>query len=697
MNNFFNHPIFKQMDRYKDLVVAGMFLCIVILIIVPLPAFLLDIFLTLNIAVSVLVLLMAIFTKKVLDFSIFPTLLLVTTLFRLGLNISSTRLILSTGDPGEVVTSFGEFVTSGDMVVGTVVFVIIVIVQFLVISNGSTRVAEVSARFALDEMPGKQMAIDNELSNGSITDVEARRRREEVQLEAKFLGSMDGASKFVKGDAIAGIIIVLINFIGGILIFMMKGYDAMDALQKFGTLTIGDGLVSQVPALLISVAAGVLVTRTPSKENLGVQFSDQLLSIPKAIAMGSVVMFVLALIPGLPFIPFMAMAILLGLTSYLLFEGEKQKGPQPIVSETETVAETTPMVDRNSIEYLSQFLEVPSVEVQIGLGLVPLVQDKRKRECLERISNLREILTNELGIILPGIPLVDNLALEYNEYRILVKGVAVATGNIYLNEWLVLNPYGDIEVDGREEKDPVYGEDCRWVSKANKVEAERLGYSVVDDLTVLMMHLNEVVRHEASSLLGRKELKQLLDILKEKDAGTVEDVVPTLLSLGELLLVLKDLLREQVSIKDLGTILDIVATYASINKSPKFLVEKIRLGMNRNIVIPYLNESKQLDVLTMGQETSKLLSSRRFTMEGENDTKIVISPDQLFALFRSIEAQLFQAKIQQKEPVLMVPSELRRDVKKLIESQFSDLAVFSVPELSNGIHFNIIGSVDINE
>lgn len=696
MKEILNHPFFKSIEKYKDAIVAALILMVVVLIMIPLPSFLLDMLLALNIAFSVLILLMAIFSKKVLDFAIFPTLLLVTTLFRLGLNISSTRLILSTGDPGQVVTSFGEFVTSGNMIVGAVIFVIIVIVQFLVITNGSTRVAEVSARFALDAMPGKQMAIDNELNNGAITELEAKKRRQEVQLEAEFFGAMDGASKFVKGDAIAGIIVVLINFIGGIVIFMMKGYEAMDAIEKFGSLTIGDGLVSQIPALLISVASGILVTRTPSDDNLGVQFVNQLGSIPKAILMGAITMLLLGFVPGLPLIPFAGMGVVLGVASYLLYEGEKQERLAMVSGNGDIPEETTPLVDKNSMEHLSNFLEVRPLEIQVGLGLLPLVQNRREKEFLERASNLREQLVSELGLLIPGIPLEDNLQLGYNEYRILVKGVSMATGEIYPNDFLVMNPYGSqIDIDGVSVKEPAFGLDAKWISSAHKTEAEKLGYTIVDDLTVLMMHLQQVIKKESSELLGRQELKKMLDVLKESDPSLVEDVIPNILSLGEVLSVLKELLREQVSIRDLGTILEVIANYAPQQRDIQFLVEKVRMGLSRRLVLPYLNSSGALDVLVLKEKTTELLlKGLRTTDQGD---MIVLNQTQLITFFQAIQFKVDEAMIQQKEPVLIVHAKLRPGVRRLLENTFPNLAVLSLMEIPNYIKYDVVGSVGIDE
>lgn len=696
MKEFLNHPVVKQIETYKDAIVAALILMVVILIIIPLPSFLLDILLALNIAFSVLILLMAVFSKRVLDFAIFPTLLLVTTLFRLGLNISSTRLILSTGDPGKVVTSFGEFVTAGNMVVGVVIFVIITIVQFLVITNGSGRVAEVSARFALDAMPGKQMAIDNELNNGAITELEAKKRRQEVQLEAEFFGAMDGASKFVKGDAIAGIIVVLINFIGGIIIFMMKGYAAMDAIEKFGSLTVGDGLVSQVPALLISVASGILVTRTPSEDNLGVQILDQLGSIPKAVLMGAITMALLGFVPGLPFVPFMAIAVVLSVAAYLLYEGEKQEHLLMETTSGTLSEEVSPAIDKNSVEYLSNFLEVRPLEIQVGLGLLPLVQNRREKEFLERASNLREQLASELGLLIPGIPLEDNLQLGYNEYRILVKGVSMATGEIYPNDWLVMNPYGSqIELDGVSVKEPAFGLDAKWISSNYKMEAEKLGYTIVDDLTVLMMHLQQVIKKESSELLSRQELKKMLDVLKETDSSLVEDVIPNILTLGEVLLVLKELLREQVSIRDLGTILEVIANYAPQQRDVSFLVEKVRMGLSRRLILPYLNESGVLDTLVLKEQTTELLlKGIRQTDQGE---MIILNQTQLFSFFQAIQRKVDEAMIQQKEPVLMVHARLRPTVRRLIESTFPNLAVLSLMEIPNYVKYDVLGSVGIDE
>lgn len=693
MNDFLTNPKIRELFKHRDIIVAMMVLFVVGSIIIPLPAILLDLLLGLNIGLAVIILLLSIFTKRVLDFSVFPTLLLVTTLFRLALNVSSTRLILSTGDPGEVVTAFGEFVTQGDMVVGAVIFLILIIVQFLVITNGSTRVAEVSARFALDAMPQKQMAIDGDLSNGLIDEATAKRRREETQIEAEFYGSMDGASKFVKGDAIAGLIVVVINFVGGIIIFMMKGYEVMDAVEKFGTLTIGDGLVSQVPALLISVASGIIVTRTPSENNLGHELSDQLFSMPKTILMTSVITGIFAIMPGLPFLPFMVVSAISGLGGWLLHEDEKQKKR---IEHENPLVEDTPVEQTAPADDMTQYLQLESFEVEFGYSIVEMVDQKNGSKFMERVLQVRRQVIQELGIIVPPIRLKDNVQLDANTYAIKIKGLTIGTGVIYPGRYLIMNPEDEvIDLPGIDTIEPSFGMKAKWIEESLKGRAEKLHYTAVDDSTVLITHIKEVVKNNAHDLLGRQELKTMLDALKVQQPSIVEDLIPDLLSLGETLKVLKNLLRENVSIRDLGTILETLADNATRTKDTELLTEFVRTGLQRQLVLPYLTDSNELYAVALDGTVDNLIASHlKSTHHG---TFPAISPEITSRILYSVQLKLDECFREQKMPVLLVSPSIRPAFRKLTELNFPMIPVLSLNEVPNYVIVKVLRTVNLND
>lgn len=689
----FNIKTFLQsISKNKDILIAVLILSIITLIIIPLPSFLLDLFLALNITLAVLILLLTIFSNSVLDFSIFPTLLLVTTLFRLALNISSTRLILSTGDPGSIVTAFGNFVTQGDIVVGAVIFIIICIVQFMVITNGSSRVAEVSARFTLDAMPGKQMSIDADLNAGLINESQAKKRREEIQVEAEFYGAMDGASKFVKGDAVAGIIVTLINFVGGIIIFSMKGYDVMEAIQKFGILTIGDGLVSQVPALLISVASGIIVTRTPSENNLGVDLSKQLLSVPRAIALASGVMFLFALIPGLPFVPFIGMAVITGVIAYVLFEGEKNKPQLELAQFDDPIVEELP----ETKDDMSRYTHVEPFEIEFGYGLIPLVDNSNGDDVLERVLQVRHQIAQELGIVVQPIRLRDNLQLAPNQYVIKIRGNSVGSGEIYPGQYLVMNPFGDeIELDGIDTVEPSFGLKAKWVNEKLKGQAEDLSYTTVDDLTVLITHLKEIIRLHASELLGRNELKTALDKIKEEYPGFVDDIIPNIISLSDVLKVLKNLLKENVPVKDLFIILETLADFGQTTKDIELLTEYVRHRLGRTIAGQYVNERGVLEVISLSPQLEQVIfSNLQRSFQGSFPA---LAPDMTTQIFQSIQFNLDRAMMEQKSPVILASPNIRVAFRHLIQMNFHQVPVLSLNDIPNNINIDVIGMVNTNE
>lgn len=693
MKEWMNHPILKKLAGNSDLIMIVLLLMIVIMIIVPLPAPVLDIFLTLNMGLSVLIFLLAFFSKHVLDFSVFPSVLLVTTLFRLALNISSTRLILSTGDPGTVVTGFANFVTQGDLIVGTLIFLIMIIVQFIVINAGATRVSEVGARFTLDAMPGKQMNIDMELNAGMIDKEEAKRRRERLQAESELYGAMDGASKFIKGDAVAGLIITAINFIGGVILFSTKGYGIMDALQKFGLLTIGDGLVSQVSSIFISVGAGIFVTRTKSGNNLGKDLVEQLFSLPKALAILSGMLFLLALVPGLPFIPFAMISIASGAAAFILWEDEKSKALSLVGTGSEMEEQ---QISRPEPENVARYLQVRTFEIEFGGGLTSMMDDRREREILEQITQTRRQVAQEFGLLVPMIHLRDNIQLGVNEYRVLIKGIPVAKGEIYPNKYLVMSPNrGEILLEGMDVIEPAYGERAKWIQESLKGEAELMGYTVVEDIIVLLTHLKEIIRMQAHELLGRQELKTMLDQLKEEHPNLVEDVLEQQLPLGDVLKVLKGLLKEGVSIRDLATILETLAEYAPRTKNIDQLIEYARAGLARSLALPYLNYENKLEFIALhpGLENG-LIQSAKQTSQG---ILFDIAPETRAKIIDSLDFQIELANRQQKEPVFMIDASIRPVFRRLIEKEFPMLPVLTMREIPSQIETELIGMVTVDE
>ncbi|MBK5251287.1 MAG: flagellar biosynthesis protein FlhA [Peptostreptococcaceae bacterium] len=678
----------KQISNNMGTLTAFGVIGIIGMIILPMPPILLDILLTFNITLAMIILLITMFTTDTLQFSSFPTLLLITTLFRLGLNVSSTRLILSQGAAGEVIGAFGGFVTGDNYVVGAIIFIIIVVIQFIVITNGAGRVAEVGARFTLDAMPGKQMSIDADLNAGVITDQDAKSRRQNLQREADFYGSMDGASKFVKGDAIAGIVIVIINFLGGITIFVgQKGLPFGEAIQKFGILTIGDGLVSQVPALLISVASGILVTRSATGTDFGSELSKQLMSEPKAIGIVSVVLLGLGLIPALPNFLFLSIGTLNGILAYFLNEEAKQK------KRAESVKRAKPAVAiEREPEDVVKYIQVEALEIEIGYGLIALTDASSGGDLLDRIAAVRRQCATEMGIIVQPIRIRDNLQLPSDAYVIKIRGNEIVSGEVLHNHYLVMDPGNDkMEVVGKETVEPAFGLPAVWVDESQKDKAEMLGYTIVDPATVMVTHLNEVIRKYSHELLGRQEVKSLLDMLKEKYGAVVEELIPDLLSVGDLQKVLQNLLRERVPIKDLVTILETLADYAVNTKDTEILTEYVRHRIGRTIVKPYLNEKGSLDVITIHPDVEqKIYENIQKSFQGSFPA---INPELNSEILEKLSQLRQESVVKNKKPVVLASPRIRGPFKRLVEITFSDLAVISLNEIPNSIEIEGVGMV----
>ena len=652
-----------NLKENMDVIVAFGVVGIVLMMIVPLPTFILDILLAINISLSVLILLMTLFTTNVLDLSIFPTVLLVTTLFRLGLNLSSTRLILTQGYAGEVIEAFGSFVVGGNYVVGIIIFLIILIVQFVVITNGSGRVSEVTARFTLDAMPGKQMSIDADLNAGVIDDKTARKRRKELQQEADFYGSMDGANKFVKGDAIAGLIVTAINIIGGIVIgAVMLNMTLMGAAQTYVRLTIGDGLVSQIPALLISTSAGIIVTRASTDENFGDLVGKQLTAIPKAVMMTGCVLIVLGMMPGLPKPAFFSLGI--GAIAAGYFLGREKKD------------------------------NVESIEVEIGYGLISLADESAGGDLLQRIASIRRQCAIDMGIVVQPIRIRDNLQLNPNQYNIKIKGNVVGGYEIMPNMVLCMDPMNQgFSIFGIKTIEPTFGIEALWIESDKVEDAELKGYTVVDSSTILITHLLDIIKSNAHELLGRQEVKTIIDAARENYSAVVDELIPDLMTLGEIQKVLKNLLREKVNIKDRVTILETLADQSRNTKDIELLTEYVRIALARSICNNLVDDDKTIVVATLSPETEELISNN--LQRSVNGTYPAVDPENTNKIFESIQEVMSNVYFNHNIPVIVVSPKIRAPFRKLVEIVYPNLTVLSLNEIPNDIKIKAEGVVSI--
>ena len=678
-------------NRFDILAGFGI-LGIVLMIIIPLPPFVLDILLSINIAFSVLVLLLTLFSTNILQLSMFPTILLVSTLFRLGLNISSTRLILGQGYAGNVIESFGSFVVGGNYVVGVIIFLIIMIVQFVVITNGSGRVSEVSARFTLDAMPGKQMSIDADLGAGIIDEKTARKKRAELQQEVDFYGAMDGASKFVKGDAIAGIIITMINVLGGIIIgVVIMKMSFMEAIQNFVRLTIGDGLVSQISALLISVSAGILVTKSSSEKNFGNLLGQQLTSVPVTIGMTGAVLLVLGFLPGLPKLSFFALGAGALAVSFLLTKEEKEKKIELENVQTE-VEEPKPSIEM--AEDVSSLINVEPIEVEIGYGLIPLADEANGGDLLQRIVSIRRQCAIDMGILVQPIRIRDNLQLNPNQYSIKIKGNVVATYDLMPTMLLCMNPMGgEIELEGIKVKEPTFGLDALWINSDKAEEAELYGLTVVDPTTILVTHLLEIIKSKAHELIGRQEVKLIIDAAKERYSAVVDELIPDLMTLGEVQKVLQNLLREKISIKDRVTILETLADNARNTKDIELLTEYVRMAMSRSICSSLVDENNSITVVTLSMEVENLIGNS--LQRSINGTYPAIDPDTTNKIFSSIQTTVEGIHFNNNRTILLVSPKIRAPFRKLVEMVFPNITVLSLNEIPSDVQIKAQGIVNI--
>ena len=676
-------------QKYSDVIVAVGIVTIVVMMIIPLPTLLLDLLLCMNITLALVVVMAAIYNVEALDLSVFPSLLLITTLFRLALNVSSTRLILLEGYAGEVITSFGNFVVGGNAVVGFIIFIILIIIQFIVITKGAERVAEVSARFTLDAMPGKQMSIDADLNQGAITDQEAKVRREKIQREADFYGAMDGASKFVKGDAIAAIIIIVINITGGFIIGMMqRGVTVTQALSNYTLLTVGEGLVNQIPALLISTATGIIVTRAASEANLGHDLMTQLGRQPRVFQIACGVLLALAIVPGLPGLPFTCLAGACAFIGWRISQGQKVDVQEEIVQKKEKTKQ-----EATKPENIINLLQVDPMELEIGYSLIPLVDTGQGGDLLDRIVMIRRQCALEMGLVVPTIRIRDNIQIKPNAYIIKLKGVEIAKGDLLVDHFLAMNS-GTVfeEIQGIDTVEPAFGLPALWITEEQREQAELNGYTVVDAVSVLATHLTEVIRAHADEILGRQETQNLVDNAKKTNSSLVDEVIPDLMSVGEIQKVLANLLRERVSIRDMATILEVLADYARATKDTEILTEYVRHAMCRQITQQYV-QGNQLTCITLDPAIENRIAGA--VQRTDRGSYVSMDPDSMQKILTSLGGELQKLTDMGYQPIVLTSPTVRLYFRKLVERSVPGIIILSHAEVEQSVEIQIIGVVKI--
>ena len=675
--------------RSKDVVMALSLVLIVVLLLIPLPTILIDLLIALSIAISIGIVLMTMYIRQPMEFSVFPTVLLLITLLRMGINVSISRSILLNGTAGKVVETFGNLIVGGNYVVGFVIFLILMIIQFVVINSGAGRVAEVAARFTLDAMPGKQMAIDADLNAGLIDEGMARKRRKAIETEADFYGAMDGASKFVRGDSIAAIIIMLVNILGGFIIGMLqRNMDFATALQTYALLTIGAGLAIQIPSLLVSAGAGLIVTRSTSEESLGTDLFGQIGNF-NVMVVAAVITALMIFIPGLPPLPFALIAIALAAGAFLV---NKAKATELAVVEEAAEPQTTSELE--TPEQMLQMVVVDSLELEIGYSLIPIIDDSSQDNLLRRITSLRRQMMSELGLVLPVVRIRDNLRLSPQGYRIKVRGQEVATGEIMLDRLMAI-PGSEVEdpIQGIPTKEPAFGLPAIWIGETQQSQAEIRGYTVVTPLTVLSTHLTEVIRSSSADLLNRQMVQDMLNQLRQKSAAAVEGVIPELLNLSELQSVLRNLLRERIPIRDLSGILEVLASHAPLTRDPNLLAEAIRQTMANTISSQYRDERNVLHVFTLSPQLEATMRSALVATESGPGFQI----DAVLAqrILNRLGDQMEELASSGNFPVLLVPRELRLALRRLVEQSLPNLVVLAYSEVNQGTKVKAHGFVSL--
>lgn len=673
--------------RARDFSLPAVIIAIVLAFIIPLPSAIIDVLLAINIMISVIILLNTIYMKEALQMSIFPSLLVVTTLFRLALNVSTTRLIIGKGEAGGVIEGFGRFVGGNDLVVGFIIFIVITLVNFIVITRGAERVAEVAARFTLDAMPGKQMAIDADLNAGLINETEAKERRKKIQKEADFYGAMDGASKFVKNDAIMGIVITVLNIIGGIIMGMVtRGESVQEALQTYAILTIGDGLVSQIPALMVSTSTSFIVTRAASESDMSADFLKQVFSNPKVLYIAAALSFILAFF--LPTVPFLILAAVLAFLGYTLSKQQiaEQKQQEVQIEETEVEEIRKP-------ENVVSLLQVDPIEVEFGYGIIPLADVNQGGDLLDRVVMIRRQLALELGMIVPIIRLRDNIQLAPNEYLIKIKGVEVAKGELMLDHYLAMDPgLAEEEIDGIKTTEPAFGLPATWITEEQRDRAEMLGYTVVDPPSVIATHLTEVIKKYAHELTGRQEVQTLLDNVKQNYPVIVEELVPKLMTVGEIQKVLANLLKEGVSIRDMVTILETLADYAPVTNDPDMLTEYVRQRLGRAISRKYFTD-QNTSVITLDPKLEQLMMDS--LQKTETGTYLALEPSVTNTILGSLSRQVQKLVQLGKQPIVLASPIVRLYFKKLADQAIPGIVVLSYNELDPELEIRSAGVVSI--
>lgn len=684
---------FTRVQRHSDAIIVVLILAILASMVLPVPTFLLDILLASSITLSLVILMTTVYITNPLEISSFPSLLLLATLFRLSLNVATTRTILLHGNEGpdaagKVIESFGQFVVGGNYIVGVIVFIVLVTINFIVITKGTERISEVGARFTLDAMPGKQMSIDADLNAGMIDEQEAKRRRENIAKEADFYGAMDGASKFIRGDAVAGIIITIINIVGGIAIGVLQHHmDISTAAANFTILTVGDGLVSQIPSLVTSTAAGLMVTRAVSESNLGKEIFSQLTTYPKALYMVAFALTIMGIVPGMPTLPFLILAFMIALAGYMMQLNLKEKEKEEAEKEAKELL-------RESKEEEEDIVSQPeTITLEIGYSLISYVDENQNGELIKRIKTLRKQLSKELGIIVPLVHIKDNLELKPGGYRVLIRDVEVAKGEVEPNRYLAIDT-GSTKgsIGGKETKDPTFGLKAYWIEESQKERASMLGYTVVDIPTVIITHLSETIKSHSYEILGRSETKELVEALAKK-YPIVKDIVPEQVSYGILHRVLQNLLREKIPIKDLLSIIESLSDNINRSQDPDILTELVRESMSRLITSLYAKDGV-LYALTLSPKLENYILDKIKEYEGVLGP---IDPQILQSMIKQISSYAEQFVLNQRTPVILTSGAIRRFIKKIIEPYLANVAVLSYSEIDNQIKLNILGKVDIDE
>jgi flagellar biosynthesis protein FlhA len=663
---------------------------ILAVMIIPIPRQLMDVLITFNIALSVIVVLVTMYLREPIEFAVFPSLLLVLTLLRLCLNVASTRLILLTANPGSVIRAFGTFVVGGNYVVGVIIFAILVVIQFVVITRGAGRISEVAARFTLDAMPGKQMAIDADLNAGLITEAQARERRRNIERGADFYGAMDGATKFVRGDAIAGLIITAVNIVGGLIIgILIQGRSPAEAVQTYTLLTIGDGLVSQIPALIVATSAGIVVTRTVSEADLGTDIVRQVLAYPRATGIAAAMLFLLALVPGLPTIPFMligaVMAVVATSTSRTkLLEEQKRRR----ADELEKRAAEVPEPEERPID----LLQVDTMEVELGYALIPIADAAQGGDLLNRVSMIRRQMALKMGFMVPPIRIRDNMQLEPNEYVILIREAEVARYTLYVDHFLAMDPgLAKESLPGLATVEPAFGMPAVWVTAEQKDAAEKLGYTVVDPPSVLATHLTEIIKRYAHELLTRQDVSDLIENLKKTTTAVVDELIPTRMSIGEVQKVLQNLLRERVPIRNLERVLEILSDYATITKDLDLVTEYVRQGLARTICSDYVGADGKMHVMTLAPDIEQDIAGSVQEIHGVS--RAVLEPGHIQRIISSVARAVEKMVSMGNQPIILCAAQARRFMKRMVEKQLPNVAVLSFNEIDPSVTLESEGTV----